>query len=129
MDNFTSDKSSNETPLQGVWGKGNCQRQYTWGDGCYGWEFIETDELSVKQELMPEGTAEQLHYHEKAEQFFFILAGRARFEVDGEEIIVKQNQGIRIEPGQKHRISNAVAQDLEFILYSKPSTKNDRINC
>ena len=85
--------------------------------------------FQVKQERMPPDTAEQLHYHVNATQFFFILSGTANFLIDGQVSTVNQYQGIEIKPGQKHRISNTSGTDLEFILYSQPSTKNDRINC
>ena len=45
-------------------------RPLYWGDDCYGWNFVDTDALSVKQELMPPDTAEQLHYHEKPPSIF-----------------------------------------------------------
>jgi len=108
--------------------KSECLSHYKWGDDCYGWNFIDTDALSVKQELMPPDTSEQLHYHEKANQVFFILKGRATFEIDGVQSVLKPDQGIEIKAGQQHFISNKETSDLEFILYSTPSTKNDRIN-
>ena len=111
-----------------VFSKSECTSHYKWGDDCYGWNFIDTDGLSVKQELMPPDTAEQLHYHEKATQVFFIIKGKATFIIDGFESELKPEQGIEIKPGQKHFISNRENTDLEFILYSTPSTKNDRIN-
>ena len=101
---------------------------YQWGDGCDGWNLVDKPELSVKQERMPAGTAEQLHYHERAQQFFFILKGTATFEIDGELIEVNEQEGIEIKKGTKHRISNNTGEDLEFILSSQPSTQNDRIN-
>ena len=112
-----------------VFSKGECLEHYTWGDDCHGWTFVDTDVLSVKQELMPPDTAEQLHYHEKATQLFFILKGRANFTVNGEESELREQQGIEILPGQQHFIANKQQADLEFILYSYPSTKNDRVNC
>ena len=112
----------------GVFSKSECLSHYRWGDDCYGWNFIDTGALSVKQELMPPDTAEQLHYHERSSQVFFILKGRATFYVDGVISVLKPEQGIEIKPGQKHFISNKENSDLEFILYSTPSTKNDRIN-
>jgi len=116
-------------PLAGLGvSKSNCLNQYTWGDDCYGWTFVDTPELSIKQELMPPDTSEKLHYHEYADQFFFILKGRAKFDIDGTERILKANEGLQIKAGQKHRISNVTDTDLEFILYSQPSTNNDRIN-
>ena len=111
-----------------VFSKSECLSHYKWGDDCYGWNFIDTDTLSVKQELMPPDTAEQLHYHERSSQVFFILKGRATFMIDGVESVLKPEQGIAIKPGQKHYIANKERSDLEFILYSTPSTKNDRIN-
>lgn len=103
-------------------------KHYQWGDGCDGWNFVDEQALSVKQERMPAGTAEVLHYHEKAQQFFFILKGIATFEIEGETIVVNEQEGIHIKPGQKHRISNNTGSAIEFILSSQPSTAGDRIN-
>lgn len=99
---------------------------YQWGDGCDGWNFVADNSLSVKQERMPAGTAEAMHYHQHAQQFFFILKGIASFEIDEEIIIVKEQEGIHIKPGQKHRIINHTESTIEFILSSQPSTINDR---
>jgi mannose-6-phosphate isomerase-like protein (cupin superfamily) len=110
-----------------VFSKGECLDHYTWGDDCHGWTFLDTETVSVKQELMPPDTAEQLHYHEHAIQVFFILKGRATFSIDGVITELREQQGIEIKPQQKHFIANHNTTDLEFILYSYPSTKNDRI--
>ncbi|HWZ34572.1 MAG TPA: cupin domain-containing protein, partial [Mucilaginibacter sp.] len=61
-------------------------------------------------------------------QFFFITKGTAIFTIDGTIKVVTEHQGIEILPGQKHRVSNHSEADLEFTVYSHPSTKNDRIN-
>ncbi|SRR6266498_1172380 len=102
---------------------------YIWGDNCEGWVLVDTETLSVKQELMPPQTAETLHYHERAQQFFFILKGIATFEVEEQGFTVHAGQGIHIEARKKHRIINNTGEDLEFILSSQPSTNNDRFNC
>ncbi|NCI48569.1 cupin domain-containing protein [Sediminibacterium roseum] len=101
---------------------------YQWGDGCDGWNFVDNASLSVKQERMPPGTSETLHYHVHAQQFFFILKGIAHFEVDGEVMTVNENEGLHIAAGKKHRISNKSGSAIEFILSSQPSTAGDRIN-
>ena len=103
-------------------------QHYKWGNDCDGWNFVDGPALSVKQERMPAGTAEVMHYHEKAQQFFFILKGVATFDIDEETITVNEQEGIQIQPGQKHRISNHTDSDIEFILSSQPSTAGDRIN-
>jgi mannose-6-phosphate isomerase-like protein (cupin superfamily) len=111
-------KVSKQEPLQ----------HYQWGDGCDGWNFVDDPMLSIKQERMPAGTAEALHYHEKAQQFFYILKGVATFEIEGTTITIKEQEGLHIPAGQKHRIFNQAATELEFILSSQPSTTGDRIN-
>lgn len=101
-------------------------RHYKWGDNCDGWVYVDEPGLSVKQEHMPAGTAEALHYHKQSQQFFFILNGTATFEVEGEKIEVKAQEGFYIAAGKQHRISNNTNEGLEFILSSQPSTNGDR---
>jgi mannose-6-phosphate isomerase-like protein (cupin superfamily) len=101
---------------------------YTWGGDCDGWNLVDDAGLSVKLERMPPGMSEQLHFHERAKQFFFILEGEAVFEIDEEIVLVHEGEGLSILPNQKHRIINSTGTDLEFILSSQPSTSGDRIN-
>ena len=54
---------------------------YTWGQNCDGWQLVKGASLSVIQEQMPPGTSEVRHFHQKAQQFFFILSGEAAMEV------------------------------------------------
>src|SRR4051812_17366690 len=105
----------------------NPLKHYVWGEGCDGWNFVDEVNLSIKQEHMPAGTAEAMHYHQYAQQFFFILNGTATFQIEDATIIVKSGEGIRIAAGKKHRIINHTQEALEFILCSQPSTSNDRI--
>jgi mannose-6-phosphate isomerase-like protein (cupin superfamily) len=101
---------------------------YTWGAQCDGWPLLRTDSLSVTQERMPPETSEQLHFHERAQQVFYILSGTATFEVDGEIKTVKPNQSIHILPNIKHRILNNGDTDLHFLVISEPKTIGDRVN-
>jgi mannose-6-phosphate isomerase-like protein (cupin superfamily) len=102
-------------------------KHYVWGEGCDGWNLVDTPELSVKQERMPPHTAEAEHYHRVARQFFFILEGAAVFELSGGRVEVAAREGFEIAPGLKHRILNESEVDLVFVLCSQPSTANDRI--
>jgi mannose-6-phosphate isomerase-like protein (cupin superfamily) len=108
--------------------KSNPLKYYTWGAQCEGWNLVDQDGLSVKLETMPAMTEETLHYHQQAQQFFYILKGKAAFEIESKVIFVQEGQGIRIQPGQKHKIANRGEEPLEFILCSQPSTTQDRIN-
>jgi len=109
--------------------KENPLSHYKWGENCDGWNLLNNAEASVKQELMPKHTSEQLHFHQYAAQFFFILKGKAEFLLDDEVMVVNEGCGLKIKPGCKHKIMNNTEGDLEFILFSYPSTINDRTNC
>lgn len=102
--------------------------QYKWGNNCDAWNFVDSKDFSVKLEKMPSSTEEVLHYHKLSQQFFFILKGKAVFEVDDVILIVHEGEGLYIEPERKHRIMNKDDFDLEFIVCSQPSSKNDRYN-
>jgi mannose-6-phosphate isomerase-like protein (cupin superfamily) len=101
---------------------------YKWGNNCDGWHLLKTDALNVIQERMPPGTSEQLHFHERAQQLFYILSGTAELEADGERIELKAFESIHIPKGLKHRISNKGQNDLAFLLISEPRAQTDRIN-
>jgi mannose-6-phosphate isomerase-like protein (cupin superfamily) len=103
-------------------------KHYQWANVCDSWDLVDNVGLSVKQEMMPAETSEQLHYHEKSQQFFFILAGTATFEIEGNQIEVSTHGGLQVLAGEKHRIINNGKTNLEFILCSQPSISNDRIN-
>lgn len=101
---------------------------YQWADKCDGWHFLKTDNLSVIKEKMASGTEEKLHFHQKAQQFFYVLKGVATFELNGVTASVEENKGIYIKPGIKHKITNNTASDLEFLVISAPKSHGDRIN-
>ena len=101
---------------------------YTWGAQCDGWHLLRSAGLSVIQECMPPGASEQLHFHERAQQVFYILSGTATFEVEVAIKTVKTRQSIHIPPNIKHRILNNGGTDLHFLVISEPKAHGDRIN-
>lgn len=100
---------------------------YAWGEDCDGWHLVRTPELSVIQERMPPGTCEVRHFHERARQFFFVLAGEAVLEVDGEEHWLQPQQGYEVAPGIAHQIFNRGHENLDFLVASQPPSHGDRI--
>ena len=101
---------------------------YIWGENCDGWHLLKSDSLSIIQEKMPPDTEESLHFHTKAQQFFYILKGTATFEVDNEIYSVEEGSGFHIQANEIHRIFNRTTEDLEFIVISEPKSHGDRTN-
>jgi mannose-6-phosphate isomerase-like protein (cupin superfamily) len=100
---------------------------YVWGEGCDGWRLVQRPELSVIHERMPPGTAEVRHYHVQARQFFFIISGRAAFELEGQTEQISIQQGIEVPPMVPHRIATLGDEPLEFLVISQPTSRGDRV--
>jgi mannose-6-phosphate isomerase-like protein (cupin superfamily) len=100
---------------------------YSWGNNCDSWVLADTENLSIKQESMPSSTREKLHFHNDAQQFFFVLKGAATFYLENDKIIVSEQKGILIHPKMKHFIANETNKRLDFLVISQPTTTHDRI--
>jgi mannose-6-phosphate isomerase-like protein (cupin superfamily) len=103
-------------------------QHYTWGDGCDGWYLVNQPGLSVIHERMPPGTAEVRHYHERARQLFFVLAGTATLEVAGVRETLGPQQALEVSPGVPHQMFNESDGDIDFLVISQPTTRGDRTN-
>ena len=76
---------------------------------------------------MPPGTTEVRHFHHRAQQFFYVLAGSAMIEVDGQPIILTAGQGIWIPFGKPHQMKNEFSTDVHFLVISQPPSHGDRV--
>ena len=77
---------------------------------------------------MPPNTSEKRHFHQIADQFFFVLAGIATIDVEGEIFTVPASSGIHVSAGVKHQIKNNQKDDLVFLVVSTPPSHNDRFD-
>jgi mannose-6-phosphate isomerase-like protein (cupin superfamily) len=99
---------------------------YNWGDGCNGWHLLKTAGLSVIQEKVPPQKGETLHFHQRAEQFFYILRGTAQLVIDGKTIVLTAGQGLHVPTNVPHRFENPSADTVEFLVVSSPPSHGDR---
>ena len=73
---------------------------------------------SLAEATVPAGGATQRHYHRISEEFYFILEGTGRMEIDGEERIVGPGDAILIPPGAWHQIM--AVETLRFLCCCAP---------
>ena len=97
---------------------------YIWGNCCDGWHLVKNPQLNVIQERMPEVR----HFHHHAQQFFYVLAGKAVMEVDGSPIVLTTGEGIWIPAGTSHQMRNDSSQEINFLVISHPPSHGDREN-
>ena len=103
-------------------------KHYVWGNHCDGWHLASSSALSVIQERVPSGSSESRHFHNHAEQFFYVLAGTATLEVEGDIYIMEAGEGVHVPAGYRHTLSNSHQHDLHFLVISTPPSHGDRVN-
>ena len=103
-------------------------KHYIWGEGCDSWHLLQNAQLSVIQERVPPGKGEVRHFHTKAQQFFYVLAGTATLEFNDSVVTFSAGQGVHV-PGQiPHRFANNGNEEVVFRVISSPPTADDRTN-
>ena len=100
---------------------------YQWGRGCDGWHLLAGDDLSVIEERMPPGAAEERQRHACSRQFFYVLEGEAVLEVEGIPQVLHPGEGLHVPPGTAHQMRNDSTHDVRFIVVSAPKSHGDRI--
>jgi mannose-6-phosphate isomerase-like protein (cupin superfamily) len=105
---------------------------YTWPSAigailCDGWHLHRSGALSVIEERMPPGTAEQRHLHSHATQFFYALAGELTIDLNGEEHRLAPCTGLTVAAQTPHQVFNRGSEDARFLVISQPPSHGDRI--
>lgn len=100
---------------------------YVWGGVNDGWHLVKRGDLSVIQERIQPGASEVRHYHGKARQFFYVLAGELTMETDGLTHRLTAGQGIEIAPGVPHQAQNRSQAPVDILVTSTPKSHGDRV--
>lgn len=100
---------------------------YFWKKVCEGWHLVERDDLSIIAEKMPPRTAEDMHRHQKARQFFYILSGQAAMRFIDRTVLLNAGDGLEISPGEAHQMCNQSDDTVEFLVVSMPKAHGDKI--
>jgi mannose-6-phosphate isomerase-like protein (cupin superfamily) len=94
---------------------------------CDGWHLHRSEGLSIIEERMPPSTAEQRHLHQRATQFFYVLAGELTIELNGEEHRLSPWTGLTIPAETPHQVFNRSREDARFLVISHPPSHGDRV--
>ena len=85
---------------------------------------------SLAEARLPPGAATAPHYHPRAEEIYFILAGRGSMRIDQQIRDVGPGDAIAIPPGAVHRIENIGSETLSFLCCCAPGYEHaDTVLC
>ena len=101
---------------------------YKWGKNSDGWHLLKSENLSVIEESVPPNEQERRHYHQKSQQFFYVLSGMATIEISGKIFEVAEGHGINVPAGEPHQLINNGQVNLRFLVISQPISHGDRID-
>jgi mannose-6-phosphate isomerase-like protein (cupin superfamily) len=100
---------------------------YLWQGDCDGWRLLDRDDMAVIAERMPPDRAEARHYHQRARQLIYLIAGRLSIDLGGTLFELGPGQALQVPPGRRHEVTNPGPDVAEFLIFSAPSTRDDRI--
>ena len=103
-------------------------RHYLWGNKSEGWHLLESEELSVIEEQVPPSEKERRHFHQHAQQFFYVLSGVAQISVNDMVHEILPGNGIHVPAGVPHQLVNKGRDNLRFLVVSQPKSHGDRID-
>lgn len=73
---------------------------------------------SLAEATLPTGSATDRHYHKLSEEFYFILEGSGKMEIDGKEKLVGPGDAVLIPPSAWHQIT--ATEPLRFLCCCAP---------
>lgn len=80
---------------------------------------------SLAEARVEPGASTQEHYHIKAEEIYFITAGRGRMRIEQELREVQVGDAIAIPPGLKHKIWNTGSETLSLLCCCAPAYEHE----
>src|SRR6266536_4548945 len=69
---------------------------------------------SLAEARVPVGGSTLEHYHAKAEEIYYIIAGAGRMRIENETRDVGPGDAVAIPPGQRHKIWNTGNETLKL---------------
>lgn len=97
-----------------------------WGTNCKSWVLLDEENLNIKSERVPPGETESRHIHQSTRQFFYVLSGEAKIEIDGEIHEILAGQGIEVPHNTPHEFMNKSDTYVDFLVISTADPTSDR---
>jgi mannose-6-phosphate isomerase-like protein (cupin superfamily) len=80
---------------------------------------------SLAEARLDPGSRTQRHYHAVTEEIYFVTAGRAEMELNGERVELGAGEAVAIPPGAWHEIAALGKDGLRFLCCCAPPYSHD----
>ncbi|PAW63163.1 MAG: cupin [Opitutia bacterium Tous-C1TDCM] len=79
--------------------------------------------LGARQWRLPPGSANTLHRHICAEEFYFVLEGTGRIRVGGKTLTVPRYGGVLVGPAELRQVFNDTDADALWLIVGAPEAE------
>ena len=86
-------------------------------------DFLERSKseiLGARLWRLPPKSANTLHKHIRAEEFYFVIEGSGRIRVGDETLTVSKHGGVLVGPGQLRQVFNDTENDVLWLIVGAP---------
>jgi mannose-6-phosphate isomerase-like protein (cupin superfamily) len=86
-------------------------------------DFLErtgSENMGARLWRLPPGSANTLHKHVYAEEFYFVLEGAGRMRVGGETLTVPKYGGVLVGPDQLRQVFNDTEAEVLWLIIGAP---------
>lgn len=86
-------------------------------------DFLErtgSEHLGARLWRMPPMSANTLHKHIRAEEFYFVLEGTGRMRVGNETLTVPTHGGVHVRPEQLRQVFNDTPKEVLWLIIGAP---------
>lgn len=81
--------------------------------------------LGARLWRLPPGSANTLHKHVKAEEFYFVLEGLGRIRINDETVTVQRYGGVLVGPSSLRQVFNDTAAESLWLIVGAPEPELD----
>lgn len=92
-------------------------------------DFLErtgSELLGARLWRLPPNSANTLHKHIRAEEFYFVVEGVGRIRVGDETLTVPQHGGVLVGPDQLRQVFNDTAREVLWLIVGAPKETEAR---
>ncbi len=86
-------------------------------------DFLErtgSENMGARLWRMPPMSANTLHKHIRAEEFYFVLEGTGRMRIGDETVTVPKHGGVLVGPDQLRQVFNDTEEDVLWLIIGAP---------
>ncbi|MBP7142299.1 MAG: cupin domain-containing protein [Opitutaceae bacterium] len=79
-----------------------------------------SEKMGARLWRLPPKSANTLHRHIRAEEFYFVLEGTGRMRVGDETLTVQRYGGVWVSPEQLRQVFNDTEEDVLWLIFGAP---------